>query len=110
MGLEIEFTNRGIELDNLSLSALLKLMTSTGLTGLAAGTYIGMQIGATFFTESSEKRRKSQDLSTFACYAMSTATFVCVSFLYISHGWGGRVGGGGGGGGGHGHGHGHHRH
>ena len=56
MGLEIEFTSNGIELDNLSLSSLCKLMFTSGLAGGAAGIYAGLQIGAALFTESKQKK------------------------------------------------------
>ena len=55
-GLEIEFTRNGIELDNLSLSALLKLCFLTGMTGMATGVYVGLQAGAAWFTEDKVKK------------------------------------------------------
>eukprot|EP01060_Flectonema_neradi_P012763 TRINITY_DN19532_c0_g1_i1.p1 TRINITY_DN19532_c0_g1~~TRINITY_DN19532_c0_g1_i1.p1 ORF type:complete len:106 (+),score=13.08 TRINITY_DN19532_c0_g1_i1:51-368(+) len=82
MGVEIEISNKGVELDNLNLTTLLKLMTAAAVAGGSVGVWGGMQVGVRLFTNSEDKRKKAQDLTTYAGYVVSGVCFLAFAVLF----------------------------
>ena len=56
MGVEIEISKHGIELDNVHLSTVLKLLVASFVAGGSVGIWGGLQLATRLFTDTDEAK------------------------------------------------------
>mmetsp|Transcript_12592 Transcript_12592/g.32228 ORF Transcript_12592/g.32228 Transcript_12592/m.32228 type:complete len:92 (+) Transcript_12592:67-342(+) len=82
MGLEIEFTKRGIELDNLRLPVLLRLLYGAFAAGGCLGFYGGILASTEFLCQDQpEKRRRTRQ---FGIAATTLAALSAAGILFLT--------------------------